>query len=250
MKMSVITVAYNAAATIGYTLESFLLQDHPDKELLVIDGASKDDTLRVVEQFASDQIRVVSEPDKGLYDAMNKGLALFTGEAVGFLNADDRYNDAKVLSDISAALAAADIVYGDLDFVANHVDGLVVRTWRGTPWRKGAFQRGWMPAHPTFYMRRRVAEAVGGFDTSLRIAADYDYMLRALELGGFDSQLISRTLVQMMTGGASTSGLRGYLKSNLEALRARRRWLGSGLVDAALLAKPLGKVGQFLGHSR
>jgi glycosyltransferase involved in cell wall biosynthesis len=248
MKISVVTVSYNAAATIGYTLESFLQQDHPDKELLVVDGASKDDTLRAVEGFASDQIHVVSEPDRGLYDAMNKGLELFTGEAVGFLNADDRYNDVRVLSDIAAALAEVDIVYGDLDFVADHVNSTVVRTWRGTPWRKGAFRRGWMPAHPTFYVRRHVVEAVGRFDTSLRIAADYDFMLRAIELGGFDSRLISRTLVQMMTGGASTSGLRGYMKSNLEALRARRRWLGSGLIDTALLAKPLSKIGQFLGQ--
>jgi glycosyltransferase involved in cell wall biosynthesis len=249
MKMSVVTVSYNTAATIGYTLESFLLQDHPDKELLVIDGASKDDTLRVVERFGSDQIRVVCEPDTGLYDAMNKGLGLFTGDAVGFLNADDRYNDARVLSDIAAGLCDVDIVYGDLDFVADHQDSAVVRTWRGTPWRKGSFRRGWMPAHPTFYVRRGVVETVGRFDTSLRIAADYDYMLRAMELGDFRSRLLSRTMVQMMTGGASTSGLRGYLKSNLEALRARRRWLGSGIIDTALLAKPLGKIGQFIARS-
>ena len=218
--------------------------------MVVIDGASKDETLRVVEGFACDQIRVVSEPDKGLYDAMNKGLGLFSGDAVGFLNADDRYNDAQVLSDIATGLADVDIVYGDLDFVTNHQASEVVRTWRGTAWRKGAFRRGWMPAHPTFYVRRGVIEAVGRFDTSLRIAADYDYMLRAMELGGFDSKLLSRTLVQMMTGGASTSGVRGYITSNLEALRARRRWLGSGLIDTALLAKPLGKIGQFIARPR
>lgn len=246
MKISVVTVAYNAAATIGYTLESFIAQAHGDKELIVVDGASRDDTLKVVERFACPQIRVISEPDRGLYDAMNKGLAAYSGEAVGFLNADDRYSDASVLGDIAAALADADIVHGDLDFVSDHESGAVVRTWRATPWRKGAFRRGWMPAHPTFYVRRKVVDAVGRFDTSLRIAADYDFMLRAMELGDFKSRLISRTLVQMMTGGASTSGLRGYVNSNLEALRARRRWLGSGLVDRALIAKPLGKVGQFL----
>jgi len=249
VKISVVTVSYNAGKTIGHTLESFFAQNHPDKELLVIDGGSKDDTLKIVNSFAHPAMTVVSEKDRGLYDAMNKGLARFTGDAVGFLNADDRYQDADVLTDIADGLERADIVYGDLDFIDNHEADTVVRTWRGAAFKPGAFRRGWMPPHPTFYIRRRVAEAVGEFDLSLRIAADYDFMLRAMELGGFESRFLPRVMVRMMTGGASTSGIRGYLKSNLEALRARRRWLGSGFVDTAFLAKPLGKVGQFLARS-
>lgn len=246
MKMSVVTVSYNAGRTIGHTLESFFQQSHPDKELLVVDGGSSDDTLAIVGSFASPQLRLISERDRGLYDAMNKGLRMFSGEAVGFLNADDRYQDHAVLADVAAALAEVDIVYGDLDFVDGHDHGKVVRSWRGKAWNAGAFRRGWMPPHPTFYIRRRVAEAVGEFDLSMKISADYDFMLRAMELNDFSSRFLPRVMVRMLTGGTSTAGLSSYLRGNLEALRARRRWLGSGLVDAAFIAKPLGKVGQLL----
>ena len=246
MKVSVVTVSYNAGRTIGHTLESFFAQSHPDKELVVVDGGSTDDTMAIVETFRRDGLRVLSERDRGLYDAMNKGLRLFGGDAVGFLNADDRYNDADVLADVAAALEEVEIVYGDLDIVEDHESDRVVRTWRGKPWNAGAFRRGWMPPHPTFYVRRAVVEQVGEFDLSMKISSDYDYMLRAMELGGFSSRFLPRVMVRMMAGGASTAGLTSYLRGNFEALRARRRWLGSGIIDAALLAKPLGKVGQFL----
>jgi glycosyltransferase involved in cell wall biosynthesis len=249
VKVSVVTVSFNAGRTIGHTLESLFAQTHPDQELVVVDGGSTDDTLAIVESFCREGVQVVSERDRGLYDAMNKGLRRFAGDAVGFLNADDRYNDEGVLADISAALEEFDIVYGDLDFIDDHESDRVVRTWRGKAWTAGAFQRGWMPPHPTFYVRRRVAEQVGEFDLALKISSDYDYMLRAMELGGFSSRFLPRVMVRMMTGGASTAGLKSYLRGNLEALRARRRWLGSGFIDAALLAKPLGKVGQFLTQS-
>jgi glycosyltransferase involved in cell wall biosynthesis len=245
VKISVITVSFNAARTIGHTLESALAQTHPDKELLVIDGGSKDETVAVVRSFG-ERVRLISEPDRGLYDAMNKGLRLFSGDAVGFLNADDRYQDDRVLADIADSLEQADIVYGDLDFVDSHDGGKVVRSWRGRPFERGAFRRGWMPPHPTFYVRRSVTEAVGAFDLDMKISADYDFMLRAMELNGFSSQFLPRVMIRMLTGGASTAGLSSYVRGNLEALRARRRWLGSGLIDTALLTKPLGKVGQFL----
>lgn len=248
MKISVVTVCFNAERTIAHTLRSFLEQDHADKEMLVLDGGSRDGTLRVVESFSDPSIRVVSEPDRGLYDAMNKGLRGFAGEAVGFLNADDCYADRQSLSALSEGLAQADIVYGDLDFVGDHEEGRVVRTWRGRPWRKGAFASGWMPPHPTFYVRRAVVEKTGEFDLSLSIAADYDFMLRALELGGFSHRFLPRVLIRMQAGGKSNSGISGYMKSNLQALRARRRHLGAGLVDYALIAKPLSKAAQFFAH--
>lgn len=248
MRISVVTVCFNAERTIGHTLNSFLKQEHPDKELLVVDGGSRDGTLKVVESFADPAIRVVSEPDRGLYDAMNKGLRRFGGDAVGFLNADDCYADRHTLSALAEGLADADIVYGDLDFVEDHEGGRVVRSWRGGPWSQGAFARGWMPPHPTFYVRRRVVERTGEFDVSLSIAADYDFMLRALELGGFSHRFLPRVLIRMQVGGKSTAGLSGYVKSNLQALRARRRHLGSGLVDYALIAKPLSKAAQFFAH--
>ncbi len=133
--------------------------------------------------------------------------------------------------------------------VKDHERGEVIRRWRSTPWRKGSFRRGWMPPHPTFYCRRRVVDQVGLFDLGYRVAADYDFMLRALELGDFTVAQTSHILVDMASGGASSSGVRARVHHNLEALASRRRWLGAGLVDYALVAKPLGKVSQFLAPS-
>ena len=246
LRISVVTVCRNAAPTIGEALASFFRQSHPDKELLVVDGASTDSTLDVVRGFTRDGLTVISEPDRGLYDAMNKGLAGFGGDAVGFLNADDRFHDDGALAAVAEALERADICYADLDFVDLGRQAQVVRRWRSTPWRKGAFARGWMPAHPTFYCRRRVVDQVGRFDLRYRLAADYDFMLRALELADFSAVHVPRVLVDMGAGGASSANLRARLRHNLEALESRRRWLGAGLVDYALFAKPLGKAAQLI----
>jgi glycosyltransferase involved in cell wall biosynthesis len=245
MKISVVTVCFNSAATIGRTLESFFAQTHANKELVIIDGGSRDDTLEVVRAFPTESVLVISEPDRGIYDAMNKGLACFTGDAVGFLNSDDRFKDADALGSIAETLAQYDIAYGDLDFVRCHETRKVVRRWRTKPWQKGAFRHGWMPAHPTFYCRREVIEAVGFFDLRYRVAADYDHMLRAMELHDFRAASTGRVLVDMLQGGESTSGLKSHMHHNLEALDSRRRWLGGNSIDYALFAKPLRKLGQF-----
>jgi glycosyltransferase involved in cell wall biosynthesis len=245
MKLSVITVCFNAARTIRHTIESFLAQSHTNKELLIIDGASTDATIDIARSFDAPCISITSEPDRGIYDAMNKGLHRFTGDAVGFLNADDRFASPTALSAISTALENVDIAFGNLDFVADHESKRIVRKWRGEPYRRGAFQAGWLPAHPTFYVKRRVAQSVGTFDTTYKIAADYDYMLRAIEVHQFKSVFIEQVLVEMMQGGASNGSVSAYVRGNIQALRSRRRHLGSGVVDWALIAKPLRKLGQF-----
>ena len=250
MKVSVVTVCYNAASTIGYTIKSFLRQSHADKEMVIVDGQSEDRTLDVIRNLASEHITLISGPDVGIYDAANKGLARFGGDAVGFLNADDRFHDEHVLAEIAGGLETAEIVFGGVDFVDDHENGRVVRRWRGSPFEKGSFAHGWMPAHPSFYVRRQVTEAVGPFDLSYRIAADYDWMLRACELHDFSTRLLDRTLVDMAIGGVSTISLFSHIKHNLEALRSRRHWLGSGVVDAALITKPLRKLGQLVARQR
>jgi glycosyltransferase len=179
MKISVVTASYNSEATIGFTIESFLEQSHPEKEMLVVDGASSDATLKLVESFGSDAIRVFSEKDKGVYDAMNKGFRLFHGDAVGFLNSDDTFHDSRALSAIAAAMQDSDIVYGDLNMVVDHRTKRLFRAWRGGVFKRYSFQLGWVPPHPTFYMRREVVERVGAYDLSYITSADYDYMLRA-----------------------------------------------------------------------
>jgi len=246
MRISVVTVCRDAAPTIGETLESFFRQSHPDKELLVVDGGSTDGTLEIVRSFEREGLTAISEPDRGIYDAMNKGLGAFGGDAVGFLNADDRFHDPDALAVLAAALANADVCYGDIDYIGGVRRDRIVRRWRSTTWRRGGFRTGWMPAHPTFYCRRRVVETVGRFDLRYRLAADYDFMLRALELGDFSAARIDRVLVDMDAGGRTSASLEARLRHNFEALASRRRWLGAGLIDYALFAKPLGKASQIV----
>lgn len=243
MKISVLTVCRNAEATIARTIESFLAQHHAAKEMLVIDGASTDRTVHIAKSFGAPEITVVSEPDRGMYDALNKGLRLFRGDAMGILNADDRYHDATVLTRVAEALHTHQAVHGDLDFHDGHAR--IVRRWRATPRPRSGFAAGWAPAHPTFYVRRELAEAVGGFDLGLQTAADYDWMLRAIEIHGASLAHIPHVMIDMAMGGRSTASIAAHLRHNLEALSARRRWLKAGLVDWALIAKPASKIRQF-----
>ncbi|WP_133254717.1 glycosyltransferase family 2 protein [Mesorhizobium delmotii] len=246
MKISVLTVCWNSAATIRHTIDSFLAQDHRDKELVVIDGNSSDETLSIVRSYPPDQIRLISEPDSGMYDALNKGLRLYTGDAVGVLNSDDCFHDRTALGRISAGLETADIVHGDLDFVEDHLSKRVVRRWRAAARPAKGFRTGWMPAHPTFYVKRKVTDAVGDFNTKYKVASDYDWMLRSIELHPFIVATVDGTLVDMMVGGKSTKNLSSTIHHNLEALQSRRMWLRSCLIDFALIAKPIRKVRQFI----
>ena len=244
MKITTVTVCYNVPATIGRTVQSFLAQTHPDKELLVIDGGSTDGTVEAIQSFQSGAIRIISEPDSGIYDAMNKGLALFSGEAVGFLNADDVYHDVLVLTRIAQALESADAVYGDLKMVADQTSKKTVREWQAGAFVPGSFRDGWMPPHPTFYLRRELVEKTGPFDLTYRISADYDFMLRALELHNPRVRHIPHTLVDFTIGGVSTKNPMAVILGNLECLRARRRHVQAPFIDVALFAKPLRKLRQ------
>jgi glycosyltransferase involved in cell wall biosynthesis len=244
MKISVITVCRNSENTIAHTINSFLLQDHSDKELLVVDGNSTDATVDIVKSFKSDLIRVISEDDAGIYDAMNKGLRMFTGDAVGNLNSDDAFHDNSVLGKIAVGLSNNDAVYGDLRIVSDHIDKRVVRRWRSGPFTPGLFKTGWMPPHPTFYVRRSLAVDLKAFDLRYDISADYDFMLRALELHRPRTQYIPSMLVDFMSGGSSTKNFAAILKANLECLESRRRHLGAPLIDLALFRKPLSKLAQ------
>ena len=222
MKISIITVAYNSAATIADTLRSVSAQTHADIEHIVIDGGSTDATLALVKAHGARVAHLVSERDHGIYDAMNKGLALATGEAVGFLNSDDVYADTRVVERIARTLHApgVDACYGDLVFVdAQHTDR-VVRYWKSGSYRKGACARGWMPPHPTFYARRRAYVKHGGFDVSFRMAADFEMSLRLLDVAGLHAVHIPEVLVRMRMGGASTRGLASVVRNNRETARA------------------------------
>lgn len=169
MKISVITVCYNSITTLHDTLESILRQTYPDVESIVVDGASKDGTVELIEKYShqfSGRMKWISEPDKGIYDAMNKGIGMATGDVIGFLNADDYYQDGNVLEAIAEAFSrhGTDAVHGNLHYINGARE--IVRTWRGTEYTPGSFQRGWNPAHPTFYCKKDCFTRYGGFDQS------------------------------------------------------------------------------------
>lgn len=237
MKISVITVCYNSEATVAGTIESFLAQSHPDKEMLIVDGASTDGTVAIAQSYNSPLIKIISGPDRGAYDAMNKGLEIFGGAAVGVLNSDDTFHDEHALARISEALEDADIVYGDLRLVADHDSKSVVRIWRAGSYNRFSYYLGWTPPHPTFYVRRRVVDKVGRFDLTYRIGSDYDFMLRAMVLNDFRVRYIPQMLADFKVGGISTKDWRATLQGNFECLRIRRKQLNASFVDPAFFLR-------------
>jgi glycosyltransferase len=242
--ISVITVAYQSAATIGDTLTSAAGQRGVRLEHLVIDGASRDDTLARVREHGSHVARVLSEPDRGIYDAMNKGLGLATGDLVGFLNADDVLADEQALARVArAAAAGADVVYGDLVYVQADDLARVQRHWRSGSFSMRGLRTGWMPPHPTLYVRRTLMQELGGFDANLRIAADYDFILRCLSRPGLQVAYVPQVQVRMRAGGVSNRSLTSMKRKSSEDLLALRRSGVGGI--GTLLCKNLRKVPQF-----
>jgi glycosyltransferase involved in cell wall biosynthesis len=250
MKISVITVVHNAAATIEDTILSVASQAYRPVEHIIIDGGSTDGTMDLIRKHM-DKIAVVkSEPDHGIYDAMNKGLALATGDIVGFLNADDIYADPHALDEIFSAIKEqnVDACYGDLVYVDKANIRKTVRYWKSRDYQDGLFERGWMPAHPTFYTRRWVYEKYGGYDTDYRRQSDFELTLRFLAVHKIKSAYIPKILVRMRRGGVSR-GLRHILEGNLEAYRACRRH--SLDVSPFFIAwKILSRVPQFFRHDQ
>ena len=249
MKITVITVAYNSAATIADTLRSVAAQTHPDIEHIVIDGASNDATVALARAHSTPTTRLVSEPDRGIYDAMNKGLRLATGDLVGFLNADDVFDNPRVLAKIAQAASepGADAVYGDLVYVAQADPGRLVRHWHSGGFARSRLGFGWMPPHPTFYVRTSRLVQIGEFDTSFRVAADYDLMLRLLGKPDIDIRYVPEVLVRMRTGGVSNRSARALWRKSAEDLRALRNNRAGGIVT--LLCKNLRKLPQFFARA-
>lgn len=220
-KLSIVTVVYNGADTIADTIASVAAQAYPELEYLVIDGASNDATLDRVHAAGEIVTRVVSEPDRGLYDAMNKGIALTTGEIVGLINADDVYCPG-VFDRVVAAFAdpEVDAVYGDLCYVRQNDLRAVVRYWKSGAFRLGSFSSGWVPPHPTLFLRREVYERCGDFDLSYRIAADTEFLIRLFEVHRIRARHLPEILVRMRLGGTTNRSLGNIVRQNREILRA------------------------------
>lgn len=244
MKISIVTVAFRAENTIAAALDSVAGQTWADVEHIVIDGASPDRTLEVIRARAHDGMVVVSEPDEGIYDALNKGFRLATGDVVGIVHADDILADDKVLERVAQAFEdpGVDAVYGDLDYVAKDNPDTIIRHWEAGSFTRARLRAGWMPPHPTLFLRRRVFETHGLFDTSFRIAADYDAILRYFG-AGITSAYLPRVLVKMRVGGESNRSLAAILRKSREDYRAlRKNRIGGG---ATVVGKNVSKIPQF-----
>jgi glycosyltransferase involved in cell wall biosynthesis len=246
MKVSIITTTYNSASTVRDTLLSVQQQNHPDIEHIIIDGCSTDNTLHIVSEFAH-VTKTVSEKDKGIYDAMNKGIAMATGDVIGILNSDDVYVNAQVIATVAKEFSDLNIqaTYADLQYVQQNDLNKIVRTWKTGIFSKKNFYYGWMPPHPTFFVRKEVYEKAGLFDISLRSAADYEMMLRIMLKHGMHAKYIPEVIVKMRSGGTSNASFRNRIKANRED---RLAWKKNGLQPYffTLYAKPIRKISQFL----
>ena len=223
MKISIITVTLNSAATLATTMDSVCRQDYPAIEHIVVDGGSSDGTLDIVRAHPH-VARFISEPDDGLYDAINKGIALATGDVVGILNSDDFFPSADIVSRIATALRApqVDAIFGDVAFVRPGNLDRIVRLYSSRKFHPRQFARGYMPAHPSFYVRRRCYEQFGGYKTDYRIAADYELLVRFIHRHRIAYAYLPQTMVYMRTGGVSNKTIASRYVLNREIVRACR----------------------------
>ena len=225
--ISIITATFNSEKTLRNTIESVLRQTFQDIEYIVVDGASSDGTMNIVRDYIpklNGRLRYVSEKDKGIYDAMNKGIALASGDVVGILNSDDFYTSDDVLEKIAETFSSHDVdaVYGDIHFVTDDLTKCV-RYYSSAMFKRWQMRFGMMPAHPSFYCRKSVYEKYGVFDTSYKIAADFENLLRIIFLGRIKIYYIGKDFVTMRIGGASTAGFQSrmlIMKDHLRALKS------------------------------
>jgi glycosyltransferase len=245
MKISIITSVYNNKETIAEAIESVLSQAYDNIEYIIIDGASKDGTVDIIRSYGDQISTFVSEPDRGIYDGLNKGVARATGDVIAFLHSDDLYADPEVITRVAQAFSAtgADAVYGDLVYTPKSDTSKVLRYWKSRDFKPELLKQGWMPAHPTFFVRRELYEKYGTFDTSFRIAADYDFMLRVLSKG-IQTHYLPNVLYKMRVGGESNKSIKNIIKKMREDYRALSNNNIGGI--STLMIKNLSKIPQFL----
>ncbi|MEI7184763.1 glycosyltransferase family 2 protein [Pectobacterium carotovorum] len=245
MKVSIITATYNSAKTISDTLKSLNTQTYPDIEYIIIDGGSKDNTLSLIKSSCSRVSVIVSEPDKGIYDALNKGILSATGDIIGFLHSDDFFAYPDAVKDIVDAMheSNADAVYGDLNYISSTDNDVIVRKWISGGFDINKMKLGWMPPHPTFYMKRSCYQRFGSFDLSYRISADYDSLLRYLWIHKITVKYIPKVIINMRVGGMSNRSLSNMIMKTKEDVKAMKSnklpWL------SAVAGKNLSKIPQF-----
>lgn len=244
--VSIITATYNSSSTVADTLLSVEKQSYSNIQHLVIDGNSTDGTLDIVKKF-DHVFNVLSEPDNGIYDAMNKGIKLANGDIIGILNSDDFYPDKDVISDVVKHFeeTGCDALYADLIYVDPSKTNRIIRTWKSGRFDRDNFLTGWMPPHPTFFVRKEIYEKLGVFDTRLKSAADYELLLRFLYINKITTSYLPRVLVHMRSGGMSNRSFKNRIKAHLEDYRA---WSFNGIKPKwyTVVLKPVRKVFQYL----
>jgi glycosyltransferase len=247
MKVSIITASYKCAQTIEDCMQSIVVQTYPNIEHIIVDGGSKDGTLEVIDKYRDKIAKVVSEPDKGIYDAMNKGIKFATGNIVGIINSDDILADESVIEAVVSAMSYsnADSCYGDLVYVDRGNMDKVIRYWNAGEFQRERFRNGWMPPHPTFFVKKEVYEKYGPFNLEFPVTADYELMLRFLYKYNVSITYIPKVLVKMRTGGKSRPGVINTTKNMLENYRA---WKINELEANPLtfFLKPLSKATQYI----
>lgn len=246
MKVSIITITYNSEKSIADAINSVLTQTYPDIEYIIVDGQSKDNTMEIVKSYGKRITKYISEPDKGIYDALNKGIRLAEGDIIGFLHSDDLFAGSDVIEDVVALFKQkqSDSIYGDLQYVYKTDTSRVFRNWKAGVFSMKKLRMGWMPPHPTFYIKRQVYEQFGLFDISFKISADYESMLRFLGKQKISTAYLPRVMVKMRVGGASNRSLKNIIQKSREDLRAMKVNNFGNLFTLA--GKNLGKLNQFL----
>ena len=248
-KISIITVTYNSAQTLEQTIQSILSQDHPNVEYIMVDGKSTDGTLAIIEKYRPKITHFISEKDDGLYHAINKGINLASGDIIGILHADDFYTNNDVLTGIAETfkINAADAVYADLYYVDKDNTDKIIRTWKSGAFSPHKFLWGWMPPHPTFFVKKECYQKYGSFNTTFRSAADYEIMLRLLYKHKIKAAYLPEFIVKMRVGGQSNASLNNRLKANNED---RLAWKLNDIKPYffTLTLKPLRKVVQFFNR--
>ena len=227
MKISIITVTLNSETTITETIESVIRQNYKNIEFIIIDGGSLDNTLSIVNSKKKYISTLISEPDNGVYDAMNKGIQLATGEAIGFLNSDDLYAHDEVLSKVSSIFednSLIDACFSDLIYTAKFDTSKNIRYWKSNDFSQGLFSKGWSPPHPTFFVRSSIYKKFGNFNLNYNIASDIDLMMRFLEVKKINTYYIPEVMVKMRMGGISNKNLKNIIKLNKEILYALKSY--------------------------
>lgn len=245
MKISIITIAYNSEETIEDTIKSVVSQSYQQIEYIIIDGGSTDNTLAIINKY-KDQISIlISESDKGIYDAMNKGVDKATGDLVGILNSDDFYANNNVIENIANSIGDNDSIYADLVYVDREDTNKTIRYWKSGIYKTGAFLKGWMPPHPTFFLRKKIYNQFGAYNLSLKSAADYELMLRMIHKEQISITYFPEVITKMRVGGQSNASMGNRLKANKED---RMAWEINKLDPKfySLYLKPLRKISQFI----